>query len=132
MAEKGGDFEGSARLLRNLLRLVDFGTVSLDANLTLDVLVDEIPELQHAFYLYDVYHTPEPGGSSVDVIQHGPGITISGGVPGHMGGVCVSMFKRRKTGVGGATQLQTWLHFSNQIGGLVELQYEVYRLAGLT
>lgn len=125
-----GDFEGTKKLIRNLFRMVSSGSVSVPASSNFDLIVDEVPELFHAFYLHDAFHVPDPGGGTVDVILHGPGMIDSMGAQ-HQAGIAVTLFKRRKTGAAGATQQEVRLLFSNSTGVNATLSYVVFRILGL-
>lgn len=128
-----GEFQGSENLLRLIFKKVCYGELELPAGANDEVLVEELSELTHSFYLPpSVYDIADPGGTPVDVMVQGPGIIediVLG--PQHLAGIGVTLIRRRKTGAAGAVQQNIILFFENSTSIDANLSYEVYRVSGL-
>lgn len=129
IADAGGYFEGTAKILRVLFVQVAYGEIEVASGGNQDIIVDVIPELFHAFYLHSVFALADPGGATVDVIHAGPGTTEPG--IANMAGIGATLFKRRKTGATAANQQEVHLYLSNSYGSDIMVSYEVFRIAGL-
>lgn len=129
VADVGGKFEGSASLLRQIFVMVDYDEVTIPSGGNLDIIVDEIPELFHAFYLHSVFQKTDPGGVNVDVVFMGPGTTEPG--LANLAAIGATLYKRRKAGAAAANQQEVHLYLSNNYGGDILVSYEVFRIAGL-
>ena len=119
---------GNIALLRELFILVGEDVTTVNAGNQVDIELEVKNDLNHWFYICSAYC--DDAVAAIDTYFTGSSEAGSGG-GGNSGGLHASVFTRRQLGTAATEFLEVRLLLANNTGANRDINWKVYRIAGL-